>query len=141
VVFEFEKLEVYAQGREFRKRIYKLAKLLPKDEFKLKVQMRDAARSLTNNLAEGHGRYTFKERGRFCRDSRGSLQELVDDVNICIDEEYAKVEHLETLRTDAARLLKLINGYTAYLKRCAANQVKRKTQSTTPAKSQLTQLT
>ena len=141
MVFEFEKLVVYAKAREFRKRIYKLTKLLPKPEFKLQVQMCDAARSLTNNIAEGHGRYGFKERSRFLRDARGSLQELVDDVNICIDEEYAKVQHLETLRFDAAHVLKLINGYNAYLKKCAANQVKRKADRKTSPASQLTQLT
>jgi len=117
VEFEFEKLVVYQEARALRKRVYKLARLLPAHEYKLKVQMRDAARSLTNNLAEGHGRYTFKERIRYCRDSRGSLQEIVDDINICHDEEYAKAEHLETLRVDAAQVLKLINGYITYLKR------------------------
>lgn len=100
--------------------------------------MRDAARSLTNNIAEGHGRYTFKERTRFCRDARGSLQELLDDVNLCVDEKYAKTEHLETLRVDAAQLLKLINGYNAYLKKCALNQDKRKA---IKAKLLLSQLT
>ena len=125
LVFEFEKLDAYTSAREFRKRSYKLAKLLPPDEFKLKVQRRDAARSLTNNLAEGHGRYTFKERSRFCRDSRGSLQELVDTVNLCIDEQYAKPEHLETLRTDAAEVLRLINGYITYLRKCAMNAKKK----------------
>ena len=141
VVFEFEKLEVYAKGREFRKRIYKLAKLLPKEELKLKVQMRDAARSLTNNIAEGHGRYTFKERSRFCRDARGSLQELLDDVNLCIDEGYAKVDHLDTLRSDALHVLKLINGYNAYLKKCETNQLKGKAVLAKLPKSHLTQLT
>lgn len=125
LVFAFEKLDAYRSAREFRKRIYKLAKLLPPNEFKLSVQMRDAARSLTNNLAEGHGRYTFKERVRFCRDSRGSLQELIDDVNLCTDEQYAKPEHLDTLRTDAAEVLRLINGYIAYLRKCALNTKKK----------------
>ena len=124
-VFEFEKLGAYGSAREFRKRVYKLAKLLPADEFKLKVQMRDAARSLTNNLAEGHGRYTFRERIHFCHNSRGSLQELVDDVNLCIDEGYAKAEHLETLRADAGEVLRLINGYMAYLRKCSLSATKK----------------
>ena len=114
--FPFEKLKVYQQARAFRQRIYRLAKLLPKMEFKLQVQMRDAARSMTNCIAEGHGRYTYKERLQFLRQSRGSLQELVDDINICIDEGYAKVEHLETLRTDAAEVLHTLNSYALYLK-------------------------
>ena len=116
IKFEFEKLQVYEEARAFRRRIYKLAKLLPAVEFKLGIQMRDAARSLTNCLAEGHGRYTFKDRVHFCRQSRGSLQELVDDVTICLDQGYAKPEHLETLRQDAAALLRSLNGYMKYLR-------------------------
>src|SRR3954464_1631771 len=99
--FEFEKLQLYQEARAFRKRIYKLSRLLPKVEFKLAIQMRDAARSLTNCIAEGHGRFSFKDRKRFMVDARGSLQELVDDINLCIDENYAKLEHLEDLKLNA----------------------------------------
>src|SRR5690242_2185483 len=104
-VFSFEKLRVYQHARAFRVRIYKLSRLLPKDEFKLKIQMRDAARSLSNNVAEGHGRYTYNDRKRFLTDARASLQELVDDVNLCNDEQYAKREHLLDLKNDALVLL------------------------------------
>ncbi|HVX85478.1 MAG TPA: four helix bundle protein [Phycisphaerae bacterium] len=113
--FEFEKLLLYQEARAFRCRIFKLSRLLPKSEFKLAGQMRDAGRSLTNCIAEGHGRYTFRDRVHFCRQSRGSLCELVDDINICSDEGYAKPEHLETLRDDAAKLLKRLNSYMKYL--------------------------
>jgi four helix bundle protein len=114
--FAFENLEVYKDARAFRNRIYKLARLLPAIELKLKVQMWDAARSLTNNIAEGHGRYTYKDRKHFFTDACASLQELVDDINLCMDEGYAKPEHLEDLRADALRLLKKINGYMKYLR-------------------------
>lgn len=121
IEFAFERLVVYREARAFRIRIYKLTRLLPGNEFKLSVQMRDAARSLTNNIAEGHGRFTYKERVRFCRDARGSLQELIDDINICNDENYAKSEHLETLRKDADKVQRLLNGYVTYLKKQALN--------------------
>jgi four helix bundle protein len=123
IVFAFEKLVAYQKAKEFRARMYKLSKLLPADEYKLRIQIRDASRSLTNNLAEGHGRYTFKERIRFCHDSRGSLQELVDDVSIFEQERYAKQEHLDTLRVDANQVLKLINGYISYLEDCGAKEL------------------
>lgn len=115
-MFSFEKLDTYQQACAFRTRIYKLSKLLPKDEFKLKIQMRDAARSLTNNIAEGHGRFTFTDRKRFFVDARASLQELVDDINLCAEQSYAKTEHLQDLKANALTVLRQINGYMKYLR-------------------------
>lgn len=116
--FGFEDLDVYKAAREFRRRIYKLAKLLPEQErYALVQQMRRAAVSLTANIAEGYGRHHWQENTQFCRHSRGSLLELLDAVSVCEDEEYAKVEHLSDLKNDAATLLRLLNGYIAYLQR------------------------
>ncbi len=115
--FGFEKLKAYQSAREFRGRIYKLAQLLPDNEkFNLVSQMKRAALSLTNNIAEGHGRFTFKDRIHFCLQSRGSLLELVDDINLCIDQQYAKREHLEDLRKDAYQVLRILTGYIRFLK-------------------------
>ena len=115
VVFEFEKLIVYQEAKAFRARIYKLARLLPSDEYKLKGQMWDASRSLTNCMAEGYGRFTFKDRLHFFRESRGSLMELIDDISICDQERYAKHDHLEDHRFDGAKVLKRLNAYINYL--------------------------
>jgi four helix bundle protein len=118
--FTFETLMTYQAARAFRKRIDKLARLLPShEEYRLTLQMRKAGLSLTNCIAEGYGRYTYKDRIHFCRESRGSLLELVDDVNECADEGYAKPEHLETLRQDADDLLRLLNGCIRYLQKRA----------------------
>lgn len=116
--FGFEALELYKAARTFRKRIYELAGTLPVEEkFALQKQMIRAAVSLTNNIAEGHGRYNWQDNTRFCRQARGSLYELVDDVNVCHDQKYADWELLGNLRSDAVELLKLLNGYIAYLQR------------------------
>jgi four helix bundle protein len=94
-------------------------KLLPAEEkFGLAQQMRRAAVSVTNNIAEGYGRHHWQENTHFCRHSRGSLMELIDDINVCLDEKYADQEKLETLKEeDALSLLKLLNGYISYLQR------------------------
>ena len=114
----FEELEVYKAARQFRKRIYQLIKELPAEEkYNLASQMRRAALSLTNNLAEGHGRYHFQENIQFCRISRGSLMELIDDLNLCIDEKYFSIDYLEELKQEAYRINKMLNGYIAYLKK------------------------
>lgn len=115
--FPFESLDVYQRARAFRRRIYKLAALLPDTErFNLASQMRSAARYLTNNIAEGHGRFTFKDRARFLHQARGSLTELMDDIVICADEGYAEARQLATLRPDALDLYQVISGYVRYLR-------------------------
>ena len=114
----FEELEVYKAAREFRQKIYLLVKKLPIEEkYNLAGQMRRASLSLTNNIAEGHGRYHFQENIQFCRVSRGSLMELIDDLNVCIDEEYFPVAYLEELKKEGYRVNKILNGYIGYLKK------------------------
>ena len=115
--YSFEKLEVYKLAREYRKKIYKLTHELPKEEqYNLVVQMRKAALSLTNNIAEGHGRYHYQENIQFVRQSRGSLEELLDDLNVCIDEDYADKGYIEGFEQEGYALLKKLNGYVKYLR-------------------------
>ncbi len=112
----FEDLEVYQEARKFRKRIYKLAKLLPPEEKTgLAPQMRHAAVSLTNNIAEGEGRWNRQDAIRFHRIARGSLFELLDDINVCSDEHYAEERHLADLREHGYRVRRLLDGYIRYL--------------------------
>jgi four helix bundle protein len=113
----FEDLEVYQVGREFRKKMYGVARRLPDfEKFGLASQIRRAAVSLTNNMAEGHGRYHFADQVRFFLGSRGSLQELVDDLNVCDDEKYLRTDEVAELKEKAWRVLGLINGYWRYLR-------------------------
>ena len=84
----FEDLEVYQVAREFRKTMYRVARRLPEEEkFALASQIRRAAVSVTNNIAEGHGRFHFLEQIKFMLQSRGSLEELLDDLNVCLDDD------------------------------------------------------
>jgi four helix bundle protein len=109
--YSFEDLEVYKAAREFRKRIYSLVSRLPAEEkHNLASQMRRAATSLTNNIAEGHGRFHYQENIQFLRQARGSLEEL-------LDEEYFPEEELRSLKEEGFDLLHRINGYIAYLRK------------------------
>ncbi len=73
--------------------------------------------SVSNNIAEGHGRWYYQENIRFCRISRGSVGELIDDFNICIDEAYGERQLALQLKQEAEDLIARINGYIAYLKK------------------------
>src|SRR5438876_10642110 len=113
----FEDLEVYQVAREFRKMMYRVARRLPEEEkFALTSQIRRAAVSLTNNIAEGHGRFHFLEQIKFMLQARGSLEELLDDLNVCIDESYIPVEEIEKLKCEGWRVHRLINGYIRFLR-------------------------
>ena len=116
----FEDLEVYQVAREFRKAMYRVARRLPQEEkFGLASQIRRAAVSLTNNIAEGHGRFHFLEQIKFMLQSRGSLEELLDDLNVCEDEGYLPIQEIESVRQEGWRVHKLINGYIRFLRRRA----------------------
>ena len=115
--YSFEKLEVYNLAREYRKKIYRLTHRLPKEEkYNLINQIRRAAVSLTNNIAEGHGRYHYQENIQFLRQSRGSLEELLDDLNICIDENYIDKNYIDELKEEGYAFIKKLNGYIKYLR-------------------------
>lgn len=112
----FEELEVWKEARKLRLEVYGLTKQLPADEkFVLVPQMRRAALSVTNNIAEGHGRFHYQENAQFLRLARGSLEEVLDDLSVCEDEGYAPAEQLTRLRAQATSVEKLINGYIRYL--------------------------
>ena len=114
----FEDLEVYQVGREFRKTMYRVASQLPPEEkFALSSQIRRAAVSVTNNIAEGHGRFHFLEQIKFMLQSRGSLGELLDDLNVCVYEGYLPIQEIESVRREGWRVHKLINGYIRFLRR------------------------
>ena len=113
----FEDLKVYQVAREFRKSMYHIAGQLPDTEkFGLASQTRRAAVSLTNNIAEGHGRYHYLDQIKFILQSRGSLEELIDDLNVCADEEYLAIEEIGRLKEQGWRVRQLIDGYIRYLR-------------------------
>ena len=113
----FEDLDVYKKAREFRKRMYAAARKLPDfEKYELGRQIRRAAVSLTNNIAEGHGRYHYLDEIKFQLQSRGSLAELIDDLNVCQDEDYLSAAEIVELKEQAKEVQRLINGYIRFLR-------------------------
>ncbi len=95
-----------------------MIKKLPKEEeYNLKGQMRRAKLSMTNNIAEGFGRFHFQENIQFCRESRGSICELIDDFNECHDNGYIDPTYRGELKNEAYHLMKVLNRYIASIKR------------------------
>src|SRR5439155_27257425 len=113
----FEDLEVYQLAREFRKAMYQINRRLPSfEKFELGSQVRRASVSLTNNIAEGHGRFHYLEQIKFCLNSRGSLEELLDDLNVCEDETYLPTPEIGQLKEQGWRVHRVLNGYMRWLR-------------------------
>ena len=114
----FETLEVWKECRNFRKQISIIVKTFPNEEkFRLTDQLIRASRSVTANIAEGHGRYHFQENTQFCRQARGSLSEILDHLICALDEDYITDFQLNEFRNQHEICLRLINGYIGFLQK------------------------
>jgi 23S rRNA-intervening sequence protein len=70
----YKDLECYIKARELRIFISILAKKFPANEkFLLTTQLIDCSWSVTRNIAEGYGRYTFTDTRNFFIIARGSV--------------------------------------------------------------------
>jgi four helix bundle protein len=111
-VKDFKDLDVWQVAREFRTEMYSVARSLPDfEKFALAAQIRKAACSVTANIAEGFGRFSYQENIQFCRQARGSLFELRDHLTTCTDQNYISRKEGERLDTMAQRVAQLLNGY------------------------------
>jgi four helix bundle protein len=108
----FQDLEVWKLGRNLRGKLYEIAKGLPVHErYNLSAQIRAAAISLTSNIAEGFGRYHYKENVQFCRIARGSACELIDHLTTCLDEGYIPMAQHEKLVQELGTFLRVLKAY------------------------------
>jgi four helix bundle protein len=113
----FEDLECWKACTELRRFIGGLLKKFPPEEkYGLTDNMRRASRSITQNIAEGYGRFHYKENIQFCRQSRGSLFELADQFITARDEGYISNEEYESGRQQISKCLAITNGYINYLR-------------------------
>lgn len=115
-VESFIELKCWQACRDVKLFVHELIKSFPSEEkFTLSDNMRRASYSVTENIAEGYGRYHFKENIQFCRISRGSLFELQDQLITANDFNYiSKEEHNEGNEL-ISKALALLNGYINYL--------------------------
>lgn len=97
----YEDLLVWQKGMELAEEIYRLVKLLPKEElYALSSQMRRAAVSVPSNIAEGQSRGGTKEFSQFLNIAKGSNAELMTQLLLC-----ERVDYLTEQETKKAKAL------------------------------------
>jgi four helix bundle protein len=111
-VRDFTDLQAWRLARALRKDIYDLARRLPPDEKHiLAAQIRRAAVSITSNIAEGFGRFSYQENLQFCRQARGSAYEVRDHLTAALDAGYVTPEEWKRVDALAQRAIRVLNGY------------------------------
>jgi four helix bundle protein len=103
---DFTEMTVWKKGFELLLRIYKVTKKYPKKEkYGMVDNMRRAANSVVNNIAEGFGRFEKKDKTRFYKISRGSCYELINQILVSRALNYiTELEKVE-LKTDYAEVI------------------------------------
>lgn len=112
-----EKLVVWQKAMDLVEMIYSdLLHCLPDTEkYALNSQMRRAAVSIPANIAEGHGRYYFKEGVRFCLIARGLLEEIRTYLYLMSRLNYISSDQLSSVMIKINEIRKMLNGYINYL--------------------------
>ena len=120
----YRELEVWKKSKKLVINIYKMTSFLPmKDKYSLADQIRRAAISIPSNIAEGQQRYSIKEFIRFTSISKGSVAELITQLEI-VSELYPELEeHVMILLTEYNLLGRKLNNLLSYLKTKANNKI------------------
>jgi len=114
----FEELECWKKAAELRRKLSVRVKSFPSEEkYKLVDQIVRASRSATANIAEGYGRFHYQEFIQYCRQSRGSLFELIDHLIVAEEEKYISKEELANFKTDIQECCAILNGFINYLQK------------------------
>ncbi len=127
----FEELDCWKKAVALRKKLSFLVKTFPADEkFRLIDQILRASRSVTANIAEGFGRFHYQEYIQYCRQSRGSLYEIVDHLIVAAEEKYITESELNEMRKEVNECLAVLNGFINYLLKAKSGNVLEDPQAT-----------
>ena len=110
-----ENLEIWREGIEVAKLVYRLTKGWPREEvYGLSSQARRSAVSVPANLAEGVGRGSKREAARFAKIALGSLYELDTLLHLAAEMELGDREQAGIIRGRLSILARRISSYIIY---------------------------
>ncbi|WP_165836344.1 four helix bundle protein [Taibaiella soli] len=116
----FTELEVWQQARNFKIDLYELIQSFPTGEkYSLTDQIKRASRSIASNIAEGYGRFSYKDQMHFCILARGSLFECQNHIIDAHDCQYISDDAKKIFLEKSNNLSRILNGYISWLKTMA----------------------
>jgi len=114
---KFKELAIWKRSFELVNQVYSICDELPKDErFGLITQIRRCAVSIPSNIAEGAGRRTDKEFGRYLEIAIGSSFELETQLLIVQKRKMLKDDSTQTILDELNQIQKMIYAFYSKLK-------------------------
>jgi four helix bundle protein len=108
-VFDFERLEVYQLAIRHAVRIFEITEHFPsRVQSSLGDQLCRASVSVANNIAEGSGKRSRKEKARYDATAFSSARECVPGVTIAHERRYLDDAARLELRDNVARLCSML---------------------------------
>lgn len=113
----FRDLLVWEKAHKLTLCVYRETQGFPKQEqFGLTSQIRRAAASIPANLAEGCGRRSDGEMGRFVQIAMGSGAELSYHLLLCRDLGLLQTEQFKQLSSEADEVMRMLSALSSRLK-------------------------
>ena len=114
---KFKKFEIWSQGIQIVKDVYRFSELLPAQEkFGLRSQITRASVSIPSNIAEGASRNSDIEFKRFLEIALGSLFELETQLIIIEELKLVRNFNFQFLFKSIEKEAKMINSFISKLK-------------------------
>ena len=111
-MFRFEQLEIWQLAITYGSKLYGFANTLPKEElFGLSSQLKRAAVSISNNIAEGSGGTTNRDFSHFIDIAIKSSLETVSLLQFCKEREFIEDKLLISLYKDSEMLIRKMNAF------------------------------
>jgi len=108
-VFDFERLEVYQKALEFMGMLFRIARALPREyQYAVADQLRRAGLSILNNLAEGSGKLSKKEKAQFYRTALNSARECVPMLTVLHGEGQLPTDTHRELRQEVVHIANML---------------------------------
>ncbi|MEA2095480.1 MAG: four helix bundle protein [Candidatus Cloacimonadota bacterium] len=116
-VNEIKELKVYIKALKFSNMIWDICNKWDKfAKFSIGIQLVKAADSISANIAEGYGRYHFKENLHFCYIARGSMEESFDWLRKSNTRKLLNNQQKAEIDDFVKTFPKEFNGYIKYIK-------------------------
>jgi four helix bundle protein len=114
---DFKKLAVWEKAHLLSLGVYKATASFPRDElYGLTSQLRRAATSIPANIAEGCGRDSEADFGRFLTIAMGSASELEYHLLLALDLGHLSAEIHKVLNEQTTEVKKMLAGFIRRLK-------------------------